>query len=128
MATIGVFDGVHRGHQALINRAVELARARNLPSVVLTFDPHPAEVVRPGSHPAQLTSLSRKAELVEQLGVDVFCVLPFTLELSRERADQFVPQDQPRRCPARPCRQPEYWVAHRSRRPSSRATASRAPP
>ena len=50
-----------------------------LPSVLVTFDPHPAEVVRPGSHPAQLTTLRRKAELVEQLGVDAFCVLPFTL-------------------------------------------------
>lgn len=90
MATIGVFDGVHKGHQALIGRAVELARQRGLPSVVLTFDPHPAEVVRPGSHPAQLTSLNRKAELVEQLGVDVFCVLPFTPEMSRLPADEFV--------------------------------------
>jgi riboflavin kinase/FMN adenylyltransferase len=74
----------------LIDRAVQLAHERGLPSVVLTFDPHPAEVVRPGSHPAQLTSLSRKAELVEQRGVDVFCVLPFTLELSRVPADEFV--------------------------------------
>lgn len=90
VATIGVFDGVHKGHQALIGRAVELARERDLPSVVLTFDPHPAEVVRPGSHPAQLTSINRKAELVEQLGVDVFCVLPFTPELSRVPADEFV--------------------------------------
>lgn len=90
MATIGVFDGVHRGHQALIGRAVDLAHERGLPSVVLTFDPHPAEVVRPGSHPAQLTSINRKAELVEQLGVDVFCVLPFTAELSRVPADEFV--------------------------------------
>ncbi|HEX9334566.1 MAG TPA: bifunctional riboflavin kinase/FAD synthetase [Pseudonocardiaceae bacterium] len=90
VVTIGVFDGVHRGHQALIGRAVALAGERGLPSVVLTFDPHPAEVVRPGSHPAQLTSLSRKSELVEELGVDVFCVLPFTLELSRLPADEFV--------------------------------------
>ena len=90
VVTIGVFDGVHRGHQALIGRAVDLAKDRGLPCVVLTFDPHPAEVVRPGSHPAQLTSLNRKAELVEALGVDVFCVLPFTLELSRLPADEFV--------------------------------------
>lgn len=90
VATIGVFDGVHKGHQALIGRAVELAHKRDLPSVVLTFDPHPSEVVRPGSHPAQLTTLGRKAELVEQLGVDVFCVLPFTAELSRVPADEFV--------------------------------------
>ena len=90
MLTIGVFDGVHRGHQALISRAVELAGERGLPSVVLTFDPHPSEVVRPGSHPAQLTTLRRKAELVEQLGVDTFCVLPFTAELARVPADTFV--------------------------------------
>lgn len=90
MLTIGVFDGVHRGHQALISRAVELAKERGLPSVVLTFDPHPSEVVRPGSHPAQLTTLRRKAELVEQLGVDTFCVLPFTAELARVPADTFV--------------------------------------
>ena len=90
MATIGVFDGVHLGHQELIRRAVSLARERGVPSVLVTFDPHPAEVVRPGSHPAQLTTLRRKAELVEQLGVDVFCVLPFTLELSKMPADEFV--------------------------------------
>ncbi|PWW62485.1 bifunctional riboflavin kinase/FAD synthetase [Actinokineospora spheciospongiae] len=90
VATIGVFDGVHLGHQALIGRAVTLAEERDLPSVVVTFDPHPAEVVRPGSHPAQLTTLRRKAELVEGLGVDVFCVLPFTPELSKLPADEFV--------------------------------------
>jgi riboflavin kinase/FMN adenylyltransferase len=88
--TIGVFDGVHRGHQALIRRTVEAAAERGVPSVVLTFDPHPSEVIRPGSHPAQLTTLRRKAELVESLGIDVFSVLPFTLELSRLTADEFV--------------------------------------
>jgi riboflavin kinase / FMN adenylyltransferase len=90
VVTIGVFDGVHLGHQALIQRAVSMARDRALPSVLLTFDPHPSEVVRPGSHPAQLTTLRRKAELVEQLGIDVFCVLPFTPELSKVPADEFV--------------------------------------
>jgi riboflavin kinase/FMN adenylyltransferase len=85
-----VFDGVHRGHRELISRAVELAAKRDLPSVVMTFDPHPSEVVRPGSHPAQLTTLKRRADLVEELGVDVFCVLPFTPELSRMPADVFV--------------------------------------
>jgi riboflavin kinase / FMN adenylyltransferase len=90
VVTIGVFDGVHRGHQKLITHAVQQAHHRDLPCVLVTFDPHPAEVVRPGSHPAQLTTLRRRAQLVEQLGVDVFCVLPFTAELSRLPADQFV--------------------------------------
>jgi riboflavin kinase/FMN adenylyltransferase len=90
VVTIGVFDGVHRGHQALIRRTVEAAEERRVPSVVLTFDPHPSEVIRPGSHPAQLTTLRRKAELMEDLGVDAFAVLPFTLELSRMTADEFV--------------------------------------
>ena len=90
VATIGVFDGVHRGHQALVGRAVELAAQRGLPSVLVTFDPHPAEVVRPGSHPAQLTTLRRKAELVERLGIDTFCVLPFTQEFSKLPPDEFV--------------------------------------
>ncbi len=90
VVTIGVFDGIHRGHQAIIGEAVEAARAQGVPSVLVTFVPHPAEVVRPGSHPPVLTSLVRRAELVEQLGVDVFCALPFTLEFSKMPPDQFV--------------------------------------
>jgi riboflavin kinase/FMN adenylyltransferase len=90
VVTIGVFDGVHRGHQQLITHAVERARRRGLPCVLLTFDPHPTEVLRPGSHPAQLTTLRRRADLVAELGVDVFCVLPFTPEMSRVPADEFV--------------------------------------
>ncbi|WP_243793102.1 bifunctional riboflavin kinase/FAD synthetase [Saccharopolyspora gloriosae] len=90
VVTIGVFDGIHQGHQQLIAHAVRAARERDVPCVLMTFDPHPAEVVRPGSHPAQLTTLRRRAELAEGLGVDVFCVLPFTAELSRMPADEFV--------------------------------------
>ena len=90
MVTIGVFDGVHRGHAQLIGQAVRRARDLSVPCVLMTFDPHPSEVIRPGSHPAQLTTLRRRAELVEQLGADVFFVLPFTAELSRMPADEFV--------------------------------------
>jgi len=90
VVTIGQFDGVHRGHQATIGRAVEKAREAGLPSVVLTFDPHPSEVVRPGSHPPVLSGNRYKAELVEALGVDVLCVLPFTVDLSRTSPDGFV--------------------------------------
>ncbi|GIH05990.1 riboflavin biosynthesis protein [Rhizocola hellebori] len=90
VVTIGVFDGVHMGHQATIGHAVERAKGLGLPSLVLTFDPHPSEVVRPGSHPAVLTGQLRKAELIEQLGVHVLCVQPFTLDFSRLSAEQFV--------------------------------------
>ncbi|HEV2889716.1 MAG TPA: bifunctional riboflavin kinase/FAD synthetase [Frankiaceae bacterium] len=89
VVTIGVFDGVHRGHQAIVGEAVARARAAGLPSVVLTFDPHPSEVVRPGSHPTILTSPRYKAELVEGLGADVLCVLEFTLEFSRLSPAEF---------------------------------------
>ncbi|HEX4101509.1 MAG TPA: bifunctional riboflavin kinase/FAD synthetase [Pseudonocardiaceae bacterium] len=90
VVTIGVFDGMHRGHVQMVGHAVQRAREMGVPSVLMTFDPHPSEVVRPGSHPAQLTTLRRRAELVEQLGVEVFFVLPFTVELSRVPADEFV--------------------------------------
>jgi riboflavin kinase/FMN adenylyltransferase len=90
VVTIGVFDGVHRGHQLIIGSAVERARSLGIPSVVLTFDPHPMEVVRPGSHPPMLTGQHQKAELLEALGVDVMCVLPFTLDFSRLTHDEFV--------------------------------------
>ncbi|MDT4892287.1 MAG: riboflavin kinase / adenylyltransferase [Pseudonocardiales bacterium] len=89
VVTIGVFDGVHRGHAEIIGRAVEMARERGVPSVLLTFVPHPSEVVRPGSHPPVLTTIVRRAELVEQLGIDVFCALPFTLEFSQLAPDEF---------------------------------------
>jgi riboflavin kinase / FMN adenylyltransferase len=90
VVTIGVFDGVHRGHQEIIEHAVKRARELDMQSVVVTFDPHPSEVVRPGSHPPILTEPARKAELIEQLGVDVLCVQPFTLEFSRLSAEAFV--------------------------------------
>jgi riboflavin kinase/FMN adenylyltransferase len=90
VATIGVFDGVHRGHQLIVGRAVEIARAQNLPVVVITFDPHPDEVVRPGSHPPLLTTARRQAELLADLGADAVCTLPFNLEFSRLSPDEFV--------------------------------------
>jgi riboflavin kinase/FMN adenylyltransferase len=89
VVTIGVFDGVHLGHQATIRHAVQRADELGVRSVVVTFDPHPSEVVRPGSHPAVLTEPGRKAELIEALGVDVLCVVPFTAEFSRLSAEAF---------------------------------------
>ncbi|MGY1825187.1 MULTISPECIES: bifunctional riboflavin kinase/FAD synthetase [unclassified Blastococcus] len=89
VVTVGMYDGVHRGHQKLIGAAVARARAMRRPCLLLTFDPHPAEVVRPGSHPAILTSLDRKAELVADLGVDAMCVLPFTAEFMKLPPETF---------------------------------------
>jgi riboflavin kinase/FMN adenylyltransferase len=90
VATIGVFDGLHRGHQQIISRARELASARKVPTVLITFTPHPSEVVRPGTHPPLLTTNTRKAELAAQLGVDVVIFVPFTLEFSHLSPDEFV--------------------------------------
>ena len=88
--TIGVFDGVHRGHQRIVARAKEVATAHQLPLVVVTFDPHPDEVVRPGSHPPLLCTLRRRVQLMSELGADAVCVLPFTLEFSQLSPDEFV--------------------------------------
>ncbi|MFI0485879.1 bifunctional riboflavin kinase/FAD synthetase [Actinomadura sp. 9N215] len=90
VVTIGVFDGVHRGHQRIVGTAAEEARRRGLRSVVITFDPHPDEVVRPGTHPPLLASTRRRIELLEGLGTDAVVVVPFTLELSKMAPDEFV--------------------------------------
>jgi riboflavin kinase / FMN adenylyltransferase len=90
VVTIGVFDGVHRGHQRVVGRAVEVAAQLRLPVVVVTFDPHPDEVVRPGSHPPFLSSARRRAQLLAGLGADAVCVLPFDREFSLLSPDEFV--------------------------------------
>jgi riboflavin kinase / FMN adenylyltransferase len=90
VVTIGVFDGVHRGHQRIIARTADLAAGLGLPLVVMTFDPHPAEVIRPGTHPVLLCTAARRAELLAGLGADAVCIMPFTLEFSRLDPQEFV--------------------------------------
>ncbi|MFI0779057.1 bifunctional riboflavin kinase/FAD synthetase [Streptomyces sp. NPDC021212] len=90
VVTIGSYDGVHRGHQLIIGRAVARARELGVPAVVVTFDPHPSEVVRPGSHPPLLAPHQRRAELMAALGVDAVLILPFTQEFSRLTPADFV--------------------------------------
>jgi len=90
VVTIGSYDGVHRGHQLIIGRAVARARELGVPAVVVTFDPHPSEVVRPGSHPPLLAPHQRRAELMAELGVDAVLILPFTQEFSRLTPADFV--------------------------------------
>lgn len=90
VVTIGSYDGVHRGHQLIIKKTVARGRELGVPAVVVTFDPHPSEVVRPGSHPPLLASHRRRAELMADLGVDAVLVLPFTTEFSQLSAADFV--------------------------------------
>jgi riboflavin kinase/FMN adenylyltransferase len=90
VVAIGVFDGVHRGHAALVRTAAKAAAEREARSVVVTFDPHPTAVVAPHAVPAQLTSVERRIELLGALGIDAVCVLPFTKELSQLSPDYFV--------------------------------------
>jgi riboflavin kinase / FMN adenylyltransferase len=90
VVTIGVFDGVHRGHQRIVGRARQAASELGLPLVVVTFDPNPDEVVRPGSHPPYLCTIRRRADLLAGLGADAVWVIEFTYELSRLDPDEFV--------------------------------------
>ena len=89
--TIGAYDGVHLGHQAVLHELRALAAARGLPTVVVTFDRHPASVVRPESAPRLLTDLDQKLELLAAVGdVDHAVVLRFDEARSREEAPDFV--------------------------------------
>jgi riboflavin kinase/FMN adenylyltransferase len=88
--TIGFFDGVHRGHQAVIARTVNVARREGLRAVAVTFDRHPLHTLSPGKVPPLLTTLRRKAELIEALGVDTLFVLEFTDDVSRWPPEAFV--------------------------------------
>jgi riboflavin kinase/FMN adenylyltransferase len=91
VVTIGAYDGVHLGHQAVLRLVREIATARGHEAVCLTFDRHPAEVVRPESAPKQLTSLEQKVELLAATGyVDRTCILRFDDARSREPAEDFV--------------------------------------
>ncbi|HEY8767359.1 MAG TPA: bifunctional riboflavin kinase/FAD synthetase [Dehalococcoidia bacterium] len=81
--TIGVFDGVHRGHQHLVAALCERARAEGLAAVALTFNPHPRTVLHPGNAVTYLTSLEERIELLQALGLDAVGVLAFTSELAQ---------------------------------------------
>jgi riboflavin kinase / FMN adenylyltransferase len=87
--SVGNFDGVHRGHQALVAVAVADARAASGTAVVLTFDPHPSRVLSPDRAPSALMTLDQKADILAGLGVDKLAVLPFTRELASESPEDF---------------------------------------
>lgn len=90
VATVGTFDGVHVGHRAILDRATERAAARGLASLLVTFDRHPLEVVRPAEAPGLLTTPDEKLEALAQGGPDYVAMLPFTRRLSLYGPDEFV--------------------------------------
>ena len=92
VATIGVFDGVHAGHQQVINRVVSDAKFHHLASMVITFDRHPRQLFDPQFRPQLLTTQQEKEQEIERLGVDFLVVLPFTKEMAALSARDFMAQ------------------------------------
>ncbi len=90
VVTVGTFDGVHRGHHDVLTRLAALAAATGRPSVVVTFEPHPLEVIRPSAAPPLLTLHNEKLEMFALCGVSYVAVLPFTPTLASYEAEQFV--------------------------------------
>jgi|ERR1043166_3536512 riboflavin kinase/FMN adenylyltransferase len=88
--TIGNFDGIHLGHQAMLQRLAEAAKSLGFPACVMTFEPHPREFFAPDRAPARLTSLREKLELLEGLGVDCTYVCRFNFELARIPPEDFI--------------------------------------
>ena len=99
--TIGVFDGVHRGHAELIARAVKAGRERGVPTVLMTFDPHPLAVIGPKRAPTSLATLEHRAELLRRAGADVVEVLAFDEDTAAMSPQDFVADVLVRRLGAR---------------------------
>ena len=90
VATFGNFDGVHRGHQAILGRVTQEAADRGLPAVVVTFDPHPVEVMHPERAPELIAPGALRDELLGEAGIDGVLVIPFTREYAQTSALDFV--------------------------------------
>lgn len=88
--TIGNFDGVHIGHQALFHEVIEKAEALGGTSIVMTFEPHPTRVLKQNGHPPLITIYEQKIELIEKSGVDVVICIPFTRQFADISAQEFV--------------------------------------
>ena len=88
--TIGNFDGVHIGHQALFHEVIEKAQAIGGTSIAMTFEPHPLRVLKQNNHPPLITLYEQKSELIQRTGINVLICVPFTLEFAALSAEQFV--------------------------------------
>jgi riboflavin kinase / FMN adenylyltransferase len=90
VVTIGNFDGVHLGHIELFNRLKKHSQAHSLPSVVVTFEPHPLKLLSPASAPSLITTVEQKIALIADSAIDYLVVVPFTMDISRMSAEDFV--------------------------------------
>ncbi|MCC5940601.1 MAG: bifunctional riboflavin kinase/FAD synthetase [Balneolaceae bacterium] len=91
VVTVGTFDGVHAGHKVLINTVVKIAKEHKSRSVIVTFDPHPREIINPGKSGIKLlSSLEERSELLSDLGVDEMVVIPFDRDFSLLTSEEFV--------------------------------------
>ncbi len=90
VVTIGNFDGVHIGHQALFHEVVEKAESIDGTSIAMTFEPHPMRVLKKNNHPPLITLYEQKAELIERSGIDVLICIPFTWEFASLSAEAFI--------------------------------------
>jgi riboflavin kinase / FMN adenylyltransferase len=88
--TVGTFDGVHRGHRDVVERLVARSRSLKIPSVLVTFEPHPLEIVNPSAAPLLLTTHYEKLEVLAETAIDYLAVLPFTARLAGFSAEDFV--------------------------------------
>lgn len=89
--TVGTFDGVHAGHRVLMDTVRKKAKAKDARSVIITFDPHPREIINPGNTGIKLlTTLPERREILEELGIDVLLVIPFDRDFSLLTAEEFI--------------------------------------
>lgn len=89
--TVGTFDGVHAGHRAIIDRVAEKAEERNARSMIVTFDPHPRDIINPGDAGIKLlTTLQERTEILEELGIEVMLVIPFDRDFSLLTSEEFI--------------------------------------
>ena len=92
VAALGNFDGFHAGHQAVVGRALALARERGVPALVASFDPHPARLFKPDLPPFTLTTVSQRMDLFAEFGIDATIMIPFDRNIAALSAEDFVTQ------------------------------------
>lgn len=89
--TVGTFDGVHAGHRAIIDRVAAKAREQNARSIIVTFDPHPRDIINPGDSGIKLlTTLQERSEILKELGIDILLVIPFDRDFSLLSSEEFI--------------------------------------